>query len=309
MNASMKSVLALLIIAAASLTVSQVLSAGGLSFDNDSPSAPGGLSFEDDGVHAEEGTVNQENAHWFTIEYEDLDAGPTFALLYGIPESDAVLFSTSCVIGSGGKSVEVDLMIDHGGAVPNQEVEAVIKAGSKSFSFPARVFADSDEFAGIRMQVGRKSPVWSALAETPQPQFGIEGSANTSVASAEGAGTAIAGFKANCLDDAVATAVPAVKVPVLDIPATAPGVVVPRPAATSKPGYLCDDGSMIGITFGGGSAARVANVSLASGQTLALAAIAATFGEKYSDGSTTLRVSGANAQLTTSDGNRLCTEQ
>lgn len=224
---------------------------------------------------------------------EDQNGAPTFALLYGIPESDAVLFSTSCATGAAAKSVRVDLMVDYGAAALDEDVEAVIEAGSKTFSFPARVFADSDEYAGVRLQIGRKSPVWSALRSAPQPKFGVEGNPNTSTASADGAETAIADFAANCLGDAAAIA------PVIVLPRT-----VVEPATDT---FACDDGATIGI--GGDPSARVASVSLASGRVLSLIPTAASFGDKYTNGTTTLRISGANAQLTTPDGNQLCQMQ
>ena len=302
-----RSQLTLSVFVVASVAVAPASAAGGLSFD-DAPTGLGGLSFDDDDAAAANEAVD-ETAHWFTLEYEDQNGAPTFALLYGIPESDAVLFSTSCAIGSVVKSVKVDLMVDYGAAAPDEDVGAVIEAGSKSFSFPARVFADSEESTGVRLQIGRKSPVWSALRSTPQPKFGVEGSANMSTASDNGAETAFADFAANCLGDAAVTA-PVIKVPAVEVAKGGKKAVIVLPKTVTAPAvdtFACDDGSIIGI--GGGPSARVASVSLASGQNLSLTATAASFGDKYTDGSTTLRVSGANAQLTTPDGNQLCRMQ
>lgn len=306
-----RSQLTLSVLVVASMAVAPASVAGGLSFD-DGPAALGGLTFDDDdaaAAAAEE--AGDDSAHWFTLEYEDQNGVPTFALLYGIPESDAVLFSTSCAMGSVAKSVKVDLMVDYGAAAPDEDVGAVIEAGSKTFSFPARVFADSDEFAGVRLQIGRKSPVWSALRSAPQPKFGVEGSTNMSIASADGAEAAIADFAANCLGDAAVTA-SAIEVPAVEAGEAANKPVIVRPKTAAAPAadsFACDDGSTISIAIGGEPSARVASVSLASGQNLALTATAAAFGDKYTDGSTTLRVSGANAQLTTPDGNQLCRMQ
>lgn len=309
MIGSIRSRLTLSLFVVASMAVAPASGAGGLSFD-DGPAGPGGLSF-DDGDAAAAKEPNYDTAHWFTLEYEDQIGAPTFALLYGIPDTDALLFSTSCAMGGAAKSVEVDLMVDYGAAAPDEDVGVVIEAGSKTFSFPARVFADSDEFTGVRLQIGRKSPVWSALRSAPQPKFGVEGSTNMSIASANGAEAAIADFAANCLGDAPATA-PVTKVPAVEAGegGKKPVIVLPKTvAAPAADSFACDDGSTIGIAIGGEPSARVASVSLASGQNLSLTATAASFGDKYTDGSTTLRVSGATAQLTTPDGNQLCRMQ
>lgn len=280
---------------AASMAVAPAFAAGGLSFD--------------DGDAAAANLTEGDSAHWFTQESEDQQGARTFSLLYGVPESDAVLFSTSCAIGNEAKSVEVDLIVDYGAAAPDEDVGAVIEAGSKTFSFPARVFADSDEYAGVRLQISRKSPVWSALKGAPEPKFGVEGSTNMSSASADGAETAFADFAANCLGKTAPIA-PVIKVPAVEAgkALNKPLIVLPKTAAApAVDSFACDDGSIIGI--GGGLSARVASVSLASGRVLSLVPTAASFGDKYTDGTTTLRVSGATAQLTTPDGNQLCQMQ
>ena len=269
--------------------------------------AAGGLSFYDAGDAAAAANLTEgDSAHWFTLESEDQQGARTFSLLYGVPESDAVLFSTSCAMGSEAKSVEVDLIVDYGAAAPDEDIGAVIEAGSKTFSFPARVFADSDEYAGVRLQISRKSPVWSALKSAPEPKFGVEGGTSMSSASADGAETAFADFAANCLGKA-APIVPVIRVPAVEVgkAPNKPLIVLPKTAAApAGDSFACDDGSIIGI--GGGPSARVASVSLASGRVLSLVPTAASFGDKYTDGTTTLRVSGATAQLTTPDGNQLC---
>jgi hypothetical protein len=287
-----RSQLTLSLLVVASMTVGPALAAGGLSFDDDADAAAAGEAAD-------------ATAHWFTLEYEDQNGAPTFALLYGIPESDAVLFSTSCAIGSAAKSVNVDLMVDYGAATLDEDVETVIEAGSKTFSFPARVFADSDEYTGVRLKIGRKSPVWSALRSAPQPKFGLEGSSNMSVASSDGADTAIADFSAHCLDNSVATAPTKVPALVVEKVAKQPLIVMPKTAAApATDSFACEDGSSVAI--GGGTDFRVARVALFGGPVLSLTATTASFGDKYTDGTTTLRVSGANAQLTTSEGNLRC---
>jgi hypothetical protein len=273
--------------------------------------AAGGLSFDDDRDAAAAEPANPDAPRWFTLEYNDQNSTPTFALFYGVPETDAVLLATRCPLGGAAKSVEVDLMVDYGAAAPGDDVGAIIEAGSKSFSFPAQVFADSEESAGIRLQIGRKSPIWSALRSAPQPKFGIEGSTNMSIASADGAETAIADFAARCLGDAAVTA-PLIKMPAVEVGKGGKQPVITLPkivATTAADTFACDDGSSIGIPIGGDPSARVASLSLASGQHLSLTATAASFGDKYTDGSTTLRVSGATARLTTPAGNQLCRMQ
>lgn len=270
--------------------------------------AAGGLSFDDAGDAAAAGAANPGTERWFTLAYNDQNNAPTFALLYGVPETDAVLFSTRCAPGAVAKSLEVDLMVDYGAAAPGDDVGAVIEAGSKSFSYPAKVFADSDESAGVRLQIGRKSPVWSALRSAPQPKFGVEGSTNMGVASADGAEAAIADFAAHCLGDVAVTA-PLIKAPAVEVGKSGkpPVIVVPKTAAApAADSFGCDDGSTVSIPIGGEPTTRIASVSLVGGQKLSLAATAASFGDKYTDGSTTVRVSGAAAQLTTPAGNQLC---
>lgn len=288
-----KSRLTLSVFVAASMVVAPAFAAGGLSFD-------------DAGDAAAANVTEGDSAHWFTQESEGQQGARTFSLLYGVPESDAVLFSTSCAIGSEAKSLGVDLIVDFGAAAPDEDVGAVIEAGSKTFSFPARVFADSDEYAGVRLQISRKSPVWTALKSAPEPKFGVEGSTSMTSASADGAETAFADFAANCLGKTVPIA-PAIKVPAVEAgeAPNKPIVVLPKTAAApAVASFACDDGSIIGIA--GGPSARVASVSLASGRVLSLEPTAASFGDKYTDGTTTLRVSGSTARLTTPDGNQFC---
>lgn len=223
------------------------------------------------------------------------------------PETDALLFSTRCQIGKPARSLEVELMLDTSSVGAGEDVDTMIEAGSKVFSFPARSFADSDEFSGLRLMIGRKSPVWSALAEAPEPRFGVEGGAGVQTATADGAAEAFDAFAAACLDDDAAPT-PAIRAPVAtgDGASAGPAAVAAPNPQSSGTAFACDDGSTLSIAVSGAPASRLAVVALGQGKSLSLTAVAAAFGEKFTNGSNTLRLSGATAQLTLNGASRIC---
>ena len=124
--------------------------------------------------------------------------------------------------------------------------------------------------------------------------------------SAIGAEKAMADFAARCLGDTSASAMTTAPASEPGEAATRPLIALPKTAADpAVDTFACEDGSVVRI--GGKPTAPRAMVSLASGKALSLTPATASFGEKYTDGSTTLRVSGATAQLTTGNGSQLCT--
>jgi membrane-bound inhibitor of C-type lysozyme len=73
--------------------------------------------------------------------------------------------------------------------------------------------------------------------------------------------------------------------------------------------YLCDDGSSLNVAIDTAGATKVATLAMANGDTVSLAEIPSSFGEKYSDGNVTLRVSSGAIQIVQESDRQFCAEQ
>lgn len=286
-------------------------------------------------------TETFDGPHWFTNAYKDDAGADTIALVYGIPESDAVLVATTCGPGTGARTVEVDLIVDPGAALPGEAVQAVFRVGGQSYTYSGTVFEDSSEYAGVRVEIGGRAPLWAALRAGGEVSVGTEGG-SFATASADGAATAIRTFTDGCftagaaagplvqldlgagaatpatrkaplvqLDLGAATATPKAPLVQLDLGvATAPGSppVAPSLGAPATPSYLCDDGSIVRVTLS--NAGNVAQLERPGTGPLALSEIPAPFARKFSDGTVTLHLSdSATIQLTQPTGRQLCQRQ
>lgn len=276
-----------------------------------------------------------DGPQWFTSDYDD-NGRSMLRLTYGLPETDAVLVSTACAKGAGARSVSVDLLVDFGGARDGDPVGVTIRAGGQTFNYSGKVFESGEEYAGVRIDVGSRAPLWAALRTSADISVGIDGG-GSATASAAGAVDAIGAFTGGCFGSS--TAVPAVQVmprpsanvPAVNIatgqqtPVTLPlggtvaksplvqlGVTLPATpvSAPAMPSYVCDDGSAFQMMITTGASGDVAEVKRPGQAQLALAEIPAPFGRKFTDGKTTLHVAnGATVQIADSAGRQFCERQ
>lgn len=117
----------------------------------------------------------EDEARWFIQQSATEDGAETIALTFGIPGTDAVLLATSCDPGAGIGSAEVSLSLDFGSLQDGDSAQVDFNTYSGQFSYPGRVFIDSEESAGVRLTVGARAPLWRALASAKSISFGISG--------------------------------------------------------------------------------------------------------------------------------------
>jgi len=143
---------------------------------------------------------------WLTTEYTDETGAPAVSLVYGVPETDAILLSTTCVTGTGARSVRVNLLLDTGALPPGEAVEARIGVAGATYTYPGKVFEESTESAGLSFDVGSRAPLWNDMRAGGDMSFGIVGGASVG-GSAASAAAAVDAFTNACF--APATAAPA----------------------------------------------------------------------------------------------------
>lgn len=101
--------------------------------------------------------------------------------------------------------------------------------------------------------------------------------------------------------------------PLVELEATAPTplIKVDLGSPPSPPGirYHCDDGSSLSVVVETVGAMTVARLALASGEPISLAQVQSPFGEKYTDGKTTLRVSAGIIQVADGSSSQFCAQQ
>lgn len=117
----------------------------------------------------------EDEARWYIQQSANEDGAETVALTFGIPGTDAVLFSTSCDTGVGTRNAEVSLSIDFGSLQGGDSAQVDFNTYSGQFSYPGKVFIDSEESAGVRLTVGARAPLWRALASAKSISFGVSG--------------------------------------------------------------------------------------------------------------------------------------
>lgn len=294
-----------------------------MTFD-DTPATLGGLSFDDEDAAGGK-DIDSDTPHWFSSIGEDDAAKKRISLVYGVPDSDAVAVSANCDLGTGTRSADIDLIVDVGAAAPGDIVTAVFVIAGRTYSYPARVFESGSEYAGVRLNVGSRAPLWTALQSAQELRIGVEGTGLMS-ASGAGAGQAVSAFRSGCFAATAATPGPSIQVdikpiiaaPILRVEVTPKMPVIavnpviamtPGQAKDPEPGatvLICDDGKRRWFSRSAPGTTPVAKLHLQNGAPVPLPAVASAFGEKYSDGVTTLRIADGTALISSGTSRQFC---
>ena len=266
--------------------------------------------------------ATDEGALWSIGQFPDPESGRQFlGLSYGIPETDAVLFSASCAM-DGVEAVDVLLGVDYGPLADGDPTQVQISAGGRTFVYPAQVFADGDERSGVRFAVGARAPLWQALSAGGEFGMGIPGGI-VAAATDRNVRGAVAAFTAACFPGAASLAVvpspaqPEAVQPVVggtpgDVftplvpaaPAEQPAVPVAQPVAPvaqPAPGgpttFTCDDGTTAVVVITGASPNETALLTIGAEPPLTMKVMASPAGRILNNGATIMMINPGMVQL------------
>ncbi len=130
-------------------------------------------------VAGQVGGQDADGALWMQGLY-DTDRGTTYTLSYAIPETDAWRFSAICEAGTIGPEIPVMFAMDFGDRPNGAPVVVHFQAGDLNGDYVGSVSIQSDEYAGILVNIGNKDPLWKALTSAQSLTVGTDtGSENT----------------------------------------------------------------------------------------------------------------------------------
>jgi len=112
---------------------------------------------------------------WRQDAFDDADGGRTQTLSFAIPETDAWLFNAECKAGNAGPSIPVMLALDFGTRENGDNVEIRFRTEAYDATFPGAVSIQSEEYAGITVEVGVGDAFWPALRRGHALDLGIIG--------------------------------------------------------------------------------------------------------------------------------------
>ncbi len=221
-----------------------------------------------------------DRAVWSFDHYDgDQNGQTTYALSYGVPETDAVAFTATCHSGMQGPTMPVLLSVDYGDAPDGAPVTARMRSGTFDATYAAVVSSQSSESAGILVQVGANDPLWHVLSHGGSIAFSA-GDGQPITVSLEGSSKPVEEFLQTCRSVFAET-----------------DAATPRPPQLLTYQYVCDDGTQFRAQFDNSRSYSIAVLSFSDGPEVPLIQAESGSGARYSNGDDTLSTQGDTAVL------------
>ena len=208
---------------------------------------------------------SDDSAIWSQGAYEE-EAGITYQLTYGIPETDAWSISAYCKAGVGDPAIPVMFALDFSNLEDGSPATVKIAAGELKAEYGGRVSVQGDEFAGILISIGVTDPLWTALPSGREIMFGLPGR-EALIVPLNGVKAPLKRFLAGCNDTL-----------------SKPRAAV-QPEALGPFVYVCEDGTYFQASFSNSHSFSVATLSI-NGQTMNLINTNSGSGARYTNGET-----------------------
>ena len=264
--------------------------------------------------------ANDDGTTWYTTSFMDAATGEQQTqLIFGIPESDALMFNAQCKMGPAGRGIVTDFIIDTLGQPAGSPVQVSVQSFSNRAQLPGQVFQDSEEYAGIRTEIPLNDPVWNIFRSDDNIALAVIGATQASQIDAANK-PAVSDFLQACqtrLASGGAGQPPfqqpgmPTQMPMQPGMPTMPTQQPMMPqgqtgGATQAFTYSCTDGSTLSGRIETAGNTEIAYVTHAGRAEVPLIAAASTVGKTYSNGQQTLTVLQGAAQYTTGGTALLC---
>ena len=264
--------------------------------------------------------ANDDGTTWFTNSFMDAATGEQqTSLIFGIPETDALVFNAQCKMGPVGRGILTDFIIDTLGQPAGSPVQVSVQSFTNRAQLPGQVFQDSEEYAGIRTEIPLNDPVWNIFRSDDNIALAVIGATQASQIDAANK-PAVSDFLQACqtrLASGGAGQPPfqqpgmPTQMPMQPGMPTMPTQQPMMPqgqtgGATQAFTYSCTDGSTLSGRIETAGNTEIAYVTHAGRAEVPLIAAASTVGKTYSNGQQTLTVLQGAAQYTTGGTALLC---
>lgn len=219
------------------------------------------------------------DAQWRQYGFDNADGARTHHLSFAIPETDAWLLDARCTAGDMGPAVPVMLALDFGARKNGDEVEVRFRTKAYDATFAGTVSIESEEYAGVGIEIGVEDAFWQALRRGYTLHYGLPGEEARSM-SLRGSNDPIRRFLGHCREIFAAT----------DANAT--------PAQEGPFAYTCEDGTTFRLTVDNSRSYSVATVT-ANGKTTTLVQAPSGSGTLYSNDALEVHTKGDEALMIT----------
>ncbi len=124
-------------------------------------------------------------AIWFEEKYLDHQSNQTtHALIYGIPQTDAINFVSAC--HPGNPAIDLRLLVETDGQPEGSPYAVHFKSGTLDKSYHGKVFSSSEEYEGLQLILKADDLLWTAISTNDAlivtPQIGTAITLNTASA-------------------------------------------------------------------------------------------------------------------------------
>lgn len=121
-------------------------------------------------------SFSQENLSWNFYSFPASGGEPAGATLYfGIPETDAVLFSARCRPGTPARA-QIAAGLDVEGLATGQNVQVFFEGEDRSLTYPGQVVRMEEFIHGVQVTVDIDDPLWPLMAALRSVAYGVVGS-------------------------------------------------------------------------------------------------------------------------------------
>ncbi|SDU11191.1 MliC family protein [Stappia sp. ES.058] len=236
------------------------------------------------------GPENPDGLVWSLNTFTDDRGRSTTALSYAIPETDAYLFTASCMSGRRGPGVEVVLSLDFGERENGDPVDVAFGSGDYEATYSGNVRMIGSEVAGIVVRVALNDDFWTVMKrETPSLTFHVADEADRDFryTPLRGVSAGVQKLREQCIDyfDAFDASTPSeLSEPIL---------------------YECEDGSTFSARFDNSRSYSTAELTVA-GTTVQLIQEISASGALYVGGPIRLHTKGDDAFLEMAGEGRTC---
>ena len=247
--------------------------------------------------------ANDDGTTWFTNSFMDAATGEQqTSLIFGIPETDALVFNAQCKMGPVGRGILTDFIIDTLGQPAGSPVQVSVQSFTNRAQLPGQVFQDSEEYSGIRTEIPLNDPVWNMFKNDDNIALAVIGATQTSQIDAVNK-PAVSDFLQACQTKLASGGAGQQPTMPTQQPMAPQGQIG---TATQAFTYSCTDGSTLSGRIETAGNTAIAYVTHNGGAEVPLISVASPVGKAYSNGQQTLTVLQGAAQYTNGGAALLC---